>query len=54
MGIVTKEYHKIKVVFSNVVKLCLERDVLVKESFLKIIDFDSNLEATEWSQMLRK
>lgn len=47
MGIITKELYKINIVFSDVVKLGLERHGLIKESFLKITDFDSNLKESQ-------
>lgn len=43
MGITTKELYKIKIIFSNMLKLCSERDGLTKETFLKITNFDPNL-----------
>lgn len=46
MGIITKELYKIKTVILNVAKLCSERGGLTKESFLKIIAFDPNLEGS--------
>lgn len=36
------------------VKLCVKRYIVAKEIFLNITDFDSNLEETEWPQMLRE
>lgn len=42
MGIITKELYQIKIIFSNIVKLCSERVGLTKERFLKITDFDPN------------
>jgi len=50
MGIITKELYKIKFIFSNMVKLCSERDGLTKESILKII----LIQTCEWSQMPRE
>ena len=52
MGIVTKELHKINIIFSNMVKLCSEKDGLTKESFLKITNFDLNLKKVSGHRFL--
>ena len=53
MGIIMKELYKIKIVFWNV-KFCWDRYELTKESFMKITEFDPNLEDSKWSKMLRR
>lgn len=49
-----KELCKIKIVFSYVVKLCSEKCGLTKESFLKIIDFDPDLEESNGHRCLEE